>query len=164
MTYQPSMRLSDRQRECLKLVAGGMTSKEIAPLIGITPGVVDNHIQAAIRATGASSRREAARILVNSEMQQLHVQPEYVANLDLSDDVKGPPATLEDHASNRHPAVRIIRAIGRFGRRVLGHLGGARHELTHWQIPVAIALASLLTSGILAAIILVYYWLNHIFS
>jgi DNA-binding CsgD family transcriptional regulator len=164
MTYQEQIKLSDRERECLSLVAEGMTSKEISAILGTSPGVVDNHIQAAIRAMGAASRREAARIYVKSQVQQLHVQPQSLVNRGRSDDVEGPPVVLEEQSSNSHWSVRTLRAFGRFVRMVLGHVGGSRHGLRHRQVPVAIALASLLTSGILAATILIYYWLNHIFS
>lgn len=74
--------LSDRQKRCLELVSQGLTSKEIAPILDVTPGVVDNYIAAAIAKLGASGRREAARILAGLEegmVQPLHLQPETIA-------------------------------------------------------------------------------------
>jgi DNA-binding CsgD family transcriptional regulator len=56
-------RLTDQQRACLRLVYAHMTSKEIAPLLGIEPGSVDQHIKAAMRVLGVGDRRAAARAL-----------------------------------------------------------------------------------------------------
>ncbi|WP_336970068.1 helix-turn-helix transcriptional regulator [Sphingobium aromaticiconvertens] len=74
--------LSDRQRRCLELVSQGLTSKEIAPILDVTPGVVDNYIAAAIAKLGASGRRDAARIVLGHEkvmVQPLHLQSEAIA-------------------------------------------------------------------------------------
>lgn len=60
-------RLTDKQRQCLRLVYAHLTSKEIAPLLGIEPNSVDQHIKAAMRALGAADRRGAARMLAEYE-------------------------------------------------------------------------------------------------
>jgi DNA-binding CsgD family transcriptional regulator len=60
-------RLTDQQRACLRLVYAHMTSKEIAPLLGIEPGSVDQHIKAAMRVLGVGDRRAAARALAEYE-------------------------------------------------------------------------------------------------
>jgi DNA-binding CsgD family transcriptional regulator len=60
-------RLTDQQRACLRLVYAHMTSKEIAPLLGIEPGSVDQHIKAAMRVLGVGDRRAAARLLAEYE-------------------------------------------------------------------------------------------------
>jgi hypothetical protein len=44
-----------------------MTSKEIAPLLGIEPGSVDQHIKAAMRVLGVADRRAAARMFADYE-------------------------------------------------------------------------------------------------
>jgi Sigma-70, region 4 len=49
-------RLTEQQRICLRLVFAHMTSKEIAPLLGIEPNSVDQHIKAAMRAQAAAGR------------------------------------------------------------------------------------------------------------
>ncbi|HVQ08882.1 MAG TPA: helix-turn-helix transcriptional regulator [Allosphingosinicella sp.] len=60
-------RLTDQQRACLRMVFQHMTSKEIAPRLGIEPGSVDQHIKAAMRTLGVGERRVAARILAQHE-------------------------------------------------------------------------------------------------
>ncbi len=60
-------RLTEQQRACLRLVYAHLTSKEIAPLLGIEPGSVDQHIKAAMKTLGVGDRRTAARILAEHE-------------------------------------------------------------------------------------------------
>lgn len=60
-------RLTEQQRACLRMVYRHMTSKEIAPLLGIEPGSVDQHIKAAMRVLGVGERRTAARLLAEHE-------------------------------------------------------------------------------------------------
>ncbi len=68
-------RLTDQQRICLRHVYAHMTSKEIAPLMGIEPGSVDQHIKAAMRVLGVGDRRSAARILAEHEGLAAAPQP-----------------------------------------------------------------------------------------
>ena len=63
-------RLTDQQKACLRLVYAHLTSKEIAPLMGIEPGSVDQHIKAAMKTLGVGDRRTAARILAEHEAAQ----------------------------------------------------------------------------------------------
>jgi DNA-binding CsgD family transcriptional regulator len=60
-------RLTEQQRACLRMVYMHMTSKEIAPRLGIEPGSVDQHIKAAMRTLGVGERRAAARMLAEHE-------------------------------------------------------------------------------------------------
>ncbi|HWT14039.1 MAG TPA: helix-turn-helix transcriptional regulator [Allosphingosinicella sp.] len=60
-------RLTEQQRTCLRYVYSHMTSKEIAPLLGIEPGSVDQHIKAAMRVLGVGDRRSAAKLLAEHE-------------------------------------------------------------------------------------------------
>lgn len=54
-------RLSERQRQCLGLVAQGFTSKEIGRQLGLSPSTVDNHIRSALERLNMSDRMAAAR-------------------------------------------------------------------------------------------------------
>lgn len=67
--------LSPKQRQCLRLVFDHLTSKEIAPLVSLTPGVVDQYVKRAVRALGAKDRFDAARMLQRLELQSLDVDP-----------------------------------------------------------------------------------------
>src|SRR4249919_2885828 len=60
-------RLTDKQRECLRLVYAHLSSKEIAPRLRVEPGTVDQYIKAAMRTLGVSDRRAAARMLAEQE-------------------------------------------------------------------------------------------------
>jgi DNA-binding CsgD family transcriptional regulator len=67
MDRRATARLTDQQRACLRFVSVGMTSKEIAPRLGIEPGSVDQHIKTAMRILGVADRRTAARMLALHE-------------------------------------------------------------------------------------------------
>ena len=71
-------RLTAQQRACLRHVYAHRTSKEIAPLLGIAPGSVDQHIKAAMKVLDVPDRRTAARLLAEHEgreSQPLAYQP-----------------------------------------------------------------------------------------
>lgn len=73
-------RLTERQKDCLRLVAQGYTSKEIGRKIGISPATVDNHVRAALDTLQVESRAEAARLLTAAETDQpLTSQPQPLA-------------------------------------------------------------------------------------
>ena len=87
-------RLTEQQRTCLRFVYAHMTSKEIAPLMGIEPGSVDQHIKAAMRTLGVGDRRTAARIHAEEEtaqgIQPLVYQPPDIA-MPADSSTFGPP-------------------------------------------------------------------------
>ncbi|MEN3336984.1 MAG: hypothetical protein V7647_660 [Acidobacteriota bacterium] len=59
--------LTQRERDCLRLVARGQSSKEIAIELGISHHTVDLHLRRAMRALGKNTRRDAARALAELE-------------------------------------------------------------------------------------------------
>jgi DNA-binding CsgD family transcriptional regulator len=59
---QSATRLSNRERECLDLVARGMRSKQVAHVLGLSPRTVDLHIARAMRRLGAVSRVQAVSV------------------------------------------------------------------------------------------------------
>lgn len=59
----PVSRLTPRERECLRLVARHLQSKQIAQQLGISPYTVDKHIGEAMEKLEVRSRREAAILL-----------------------------------------------------------------------------------------------------
>jgi DNA-binding CsgD family transcriptional regulator len=56
-------RLTERQKECLRLVAQGLETKEIARLLDLTPAAVTERLRAARTTFGVGTSREAARRL-----------------------------------------------------------------------------------------------------
>ncbi|RYG88968.1 MAG: LuxR family transcriptional regulator [Alphaproteobacteria bacterium] len=75
-------RLTERQKECLRLVGQGYTSKEIGRRLAISPATVDNHIRPSLEALNVDSRAEAARLLLAAEDgQSLTSQPPALAGL-----------------------------------------------------------------------------------
>ena len=78
-------KLTDRQKDCLRLVAQGFTSKEIGRLLDLSPSTVDNHVTAAVQSLGAPNRGAAARALAVLELgQKLPSQPQPLAQSDQS--------------------------------------------------------------------------------
>ena len=67
--------LRDVQKACLLLVAFGSSSKELAPVLGLSHRTVDQYVNDAQHAVGAGDRREAARklysILDDMELKKL---------------------------------------------------------------------------------------------
>jgi DNA-binding CsgD family transcriptional regulator len=68
-------RLTEKQRACLRLVYAHMSSKEIAPKLGIEPGSVDQHIKAAMRILDVGDRRTAAKMLAEHEKYERNPGP-----------------------------------------------------------------------------------------
>jgi DNA-binding CsgD family transcriptional regulator len=110
-------RLTERQKDCLRLVAQGYTSKEIGRKLDLSPSTVDNHILAATQMVGAFSRGEAGRLLLSTEARQnLPREPQSLAE---------PAISGFSSASAETPALTIM------GRRIwtLPPIGGHRNEL-----------------------------------
>ena len=64
-------RVTEPQRECLRLVLTRRNSKEIALALGISSHTVDKRLERAIATLGATSRFDAARILSEHEAQSV---------------------------------------------------------------------------------------------
>jgi len=59
--------LTDRQMEILRMVAAGMSNRQIAERLVISRRTVDHHVSAVLRQLGASSRQHAAELLASVE-------------------------------------------------------------------------------------------------
>lgn len=55
--------LTDRQRECMALVAENLNSKKIGKRLGIAPNTVDKHVKAVRALFGDMDRFDVARII-----------------------------------------------------------------------------------------------------
>lgn len=117
MDEQKIERLTDRQKDCLRLVAQGFTSKEIGRLLDLSPSTVDNHITMAVQLLGAPSRGAAARALAGAEVGQ------YL------------PSQSADLADSGDSAMNCSKAEGKahgiFGQRllILPPVGGKKNDL-----------------------------------
>ena len=60
-------RLTEGQREALRMVYRHMETKEIARELGISPDGVTQRIKGAMRTLGVNKRRDAANILADAE-------------------------------------------------------------------------------------------------
>jgi DNA-binding CsgD family transcriptional regulator len=92
-------RLSEGQKDCLRLVLAHMTSKEIARRLGVSSHTVDQRLRYAIRTLGARTRMQAALKLSEAE----HVQPN--ASLAANADARRTDAELQLATSPIHHLV-----------------------------------------------------------
>ena len=79
--------LSERQRQCIALVGEGLTSKEIARRLHLSPSTVDNHIRAVVERLQAAGRIEAARIVQLVHSDGTHSRSDVVATKSLVDPI-----------------------------------------------------------------------------
>ncbi|MFQ3666254.1 MAG: helix-turn-helix transcriptional regulator [Sphingomonadaceae bacterium] len=99
-------RLTETQRHCLRLTYLHMTSKEIAPLLGLSPHSVDAHIRCAMKVLGVGSRRAAAIALNDIEatlpVRRRPASVQYGVIDDTSDaHVREGPAPGDTYSQNR---------------------------------------------------------------
>lgn len=125
-------KLSDVQKQCIRLSGEGRSSKEIAPLVGLTHQTVDQYLHRARQALGAASRREAARILAEIEgaeaFKRFEFKPERVVEAPESA-IPAEPAEQDEHPS---------------GLPGLPPTGGKPNDLTSKERLVAISKIALL--------------------
>lgn len=67
-------KLTERQRECLRLVQAGHEVKEIARELGIGPSAVVERLRAARKTLGVDSSRIAARMLAHEEGNATYIR------------------------------------------------------------------------------------------
>lgn len=130
--------LSEGQKTCLRLVARGMTSKEIAQATGLSPQTVDTYIKAAMSRLNATSRREAARLLGQHEVSQELGSPSALVV----------PAPVD---GNTRGAAEIR---GRMGMLIPPPLGGTVNELDATQRTFAVLKVAALSAAIVFALTL----------
>ena len=126
--------LTTGQRDCLRLVYGHMTSKDIARALGISPHTVDMRLRTAMKTLGVASRIDAARALVDSEggqgelprqaeagrqgdraaetYQSLIYQAPVVAGHAVAGIVTVPASTASDEYATQHSDTRFSPAFG----------------------------------------------------
>lgn len=137
--------LSESQKACLRLVARGMTSKEVALQTGLSPQTVDTYLKSASSRLGVTNRREAARLLAAWEASQDLGSP--------SRTIDPPPALPE--TDRQTGGSRGLRALG------LPPVGGAFHDLSWHQksfLAMRVALVGVAVFIALALAIAGLFW------
>lgn len=146
--------LSESQRMCLRLVAENKSSKEIAIETGLSPQTVDQYLARAASLLGVSNRRDAARRFADLSTDALFRKSELktaaIANTNEMDTLN--PSLIEETG----------RSIWDRIARLLPAIGGERHDLTAVEVVYAVLRLSLFTTGAVAAIIGIIFWLNRL--
>jgi DNA-binding CsgD family transcriptional regulator len=168
--------LDENQKLCLRLVAEGYTSKQIAQQTHLSAGTVDQYIFRANAILGAADRREAARLLLaaeqNAPLKRSQLKPGKLAGEPKHALMGAQGKNLPDHSAHdsmvHHPGLshRELNPA-RFSsvlRRAMAVTGGEPHELNFRQKLVATSWVALATGGTLSALVAVGYWLNHLMS
>jgi len=131
--------LTQRERECLRLVGLGRNSKEIGQLLGLSNHTVDDHIRSTIRKLGAANRGHAAAIL--SELEGI---PK------IGGDQSAALAAIPKAGNQSEQQ----RRGGTFAKLLLP-IGGRQHDLSFLGVSIAIVQASLFGLLGLTALVLV---------
>lgn len=138
--------LNAKQKECLRLVSEGLTSKQIAPRVGLTHESVNTYVKAAARLLGAPNRAVAARMLLEHEALPKGEFP--------SQPVEPAPQLSETEATDglsRSP--RSAPLIGGIMASV-PPIGGSVSGLTAGEKVAAMLRAALFMSAVVATLIL----------
>jgi DNA-binding CsgD family transcriptional regulator len=142
MTADPFARVTEAQRECLRLVRTQRNSKEIAQQLGISPFTVDKRLARAIATLGVTSRFEAARLLSEHEQEPAYERLAYQTT-----DIVPPDQTVEVAGSEELTSVGGDRGA-QIPWLPLRPQGGRHNSLTVWQrlawigmIPAGLAVA-----------------------
>ncbi len=136
-------RLTERQRDCLSLVAQGFTSKEIGRQLGLSPSTVDNHILAAMQVLDSSSRGAAARTMTNAMARQnLPSQPSALAK-----SISGFKPNSETERKDWFHVGKLVLAVP--------PLGGRKNDLDGTERTIRIFQVAALSLGLMLSITLV---------
>jgi DNA-binding CsgD family transcriptional regulator len=149
-------RLTEKEREALRLVHRRLTSKEIAPLLGIQPDAVDARITSATRKLGVSDRGKAAVWLAEHEgpppyQRLVYQSPEVAA--DQGDGILGVPTGDVAREVQKPFIVEELLAAAEANASAPSE-GEKRNRLGHWQrvaIIAAIAFGTIVAAGVLVS-------------
>jgi len=145
---ESSTTLSEGQKACLRLVAQGMSSKEIAKALGLTPQTVDTYVKTSMARLGASNRREAARMLVADEASR---------------NLGSPTAGVAEH----RPLPDQLASTGTTGWLSWVRpppVGGSFHDLTWSQKTYQALLVAVISASIVIALALAIAGVFQTFS
>lgn len=149
-------KLTEKEREALRLVQRHLTSKEIAPLLGVQPDAVDARLKSATRKLGINDRGKAAMMLAEHEGAAPYQRPVYqspeIAGATHAAIVGGPSAKVAREAQqpfilDQAPTVAGISVP-------TSQEGGTRNRLEPWQriaFIAAIGIGTIIAAGVLVS-------------
>jgi DNA-binding CsgD family transcriptional regulator len=130
--------LTDRQKDCLRLVGRGFTSKEIGRVLDLSPSTVDNHVNIAVQVLKAPNRGSAARALEQIETRQK--LPRQSADIALSRQFPNSSPDREvDSATSPSGLLLSLPPVG--GKR--NELDGTTRSLRILQVAVVAAVVAI---------------------
>jgi len=145
-------RLSEKQKDCLRLVAQNMNSKQIARELKISEHTVDQRVRQCLRILNVTDRFHAARAFTAAETrapyQSLIYQPDPLASSSDS-------AILEQS---------VGQGKGQWLASWFPPLGGQRHDLAQLEIVKTIVRFALVIGGGTAVIVVIGLWLMSLFA
>ncbi|MEG8027687.1 helix-turn-helix transcriptional regulator [Sphingomonas aerolata] len=147
------MALTESQKTCLRLVARGQTSKEIAQQTGLTPSTIDTYLKSASASLGTANRREAARKFAEiEESQRLGSQ--------------SPLLSLPDPASDEGAEQRGTDVRNHWIRTVVTPppIGGSINDLTPSSRLIAMFKIACLMAAIMAGLTLFSIGMIRLFN
>lgn len=144
--------LSGKQKDCLRLVAQNMNSKQIARELRISEHTVDQRIRQALRVLEVPDRFHAARTLTSAEGRPAYQPLIYQTN------------ALADSSDSAIPEPAAETRKGRWLASWLPPFGGTRHDLTSSQVLTSIVRLALILGGGCAALVVTGIWLMGLFA
>ncbi len=130
--------LTERQKDCLRLVGRGYTSKEIGRLLDLSPSTVDNHVNIAVHILNAPNRGSAARVLAQVEAGQ--ILPRQSVDIALAGQLPKPASNREvTDATSPGGMLLSLPPVG--GKR--NELDGTTRSLRILQVAVVAAVVAI---------------------
>jgi DNA-binding CsgD family transcriptional regulator len=149
-------RLTEKEREALRLVQRRLTSKEIAPILGIQPDAVDARIKSATRKLGLPDRGKAAMLLAEHEgatpYQRQVYQPSEVSKVAGDGMLGGPTANVAREVQQPFIAALPPEVAGT--SMPAPREGITRNNLGPWHrlaLIVAITIGTIIAAGALVS-------------
>lgn len=148
--------LSDGEKQCLRLVAQGFNSKEIARQLHISEHTVDQRLRVALRKFEVPTRKEAARLFVAIDRDAPQIgtyQPLIYQPAPLAADPDIAPSPFQPERRDEHQQRRsLLRWFLAFGPP----LGGSTNELSVDGRILAMIRAAVLTAfGVVTLLLLI---------
>ncbi|MFD1106237.1 LuxR C-terminal-related transcriptional regulator [Sphingobium olei] len=148
--------LSEGEKQCLRLVAQGFNSKEIARQLHVSEHTVDQRVRTSLRKFGVPSRKEAARLFVTIGQQTPQIdayQPLIYQAQPLALDPEPASSLAQPDGAEAEPGrTSLLRRILAFGPP----LGGSTNELSIDGRILAMIRAAVLTgAGVVTLLLLI---------